>query len=93
MLIGGILIILFGLLNLSASAFRIFSPLSFLHGAVHAIAEIVIGVVCILGSKYVSNLAWAIILLILGLVAGEIGGTLVILGAVIGLVSQLVKLS
>ena len=90
-LIGGIIIVLFGLLALVGTAFLIFSPIAFLGGAVYALIEIVIGIICVIGSRRVSTLVWGIILLVLGLVAGSIGGTLVILGALLGLISTLIK--
>jgi hypothetical protein len=90
-LIGGILLVLFGLVNLIGSAFLIFSPIAFLSKSVYSLVEIVLGIICIIGSRMVKNITWAIILLILGIVAGGIGGTLVVLGALIGLLTKLVK--
>jgi hypothetical protein len=57
----------------------------------YSIVAIVIGVICIIGSRSVGTLVWAIVLLVLGIVAGGIGGALVILGAILGLISILVK--
>jgi hypothetical protein len=90
-LIGGILLVLFGLVNLVGSAFLIFSPIAFLSKSVYSLVEMVLGIICIIGSRMVKNITWAIILLILGIVAGGIGGTLVVLGALIGLLTKLVK--
>lgn len=90
-LIGGILIVVFGLLGFFGSAFLIFSPIQFLDRAVFSLVGIVIGIICIIGSRYVSTLVWGIILLVLGIVAGGLGGTLVALGALLGLVSTLIK--
>jgi hypothetical protein len=93
-LVGGIVIILFGLFDLLEVGGRIFrdiSLLSFLSGTARALLKIVIGIVCAVGSKFVSNLVWAIVLLVLGIVAGTIGGTLVATGAILGIVSQLLK--
>jgi ABC-type transport system involved in multi-copper enzyme maturation permease subunit len=73
---GGILIVVFGLLGFFGSAFLVFSPLGFLSGVVFSLAQIVIGVICIIGSKFVSSLVWAIILLVFGIIAGSIGGTI-----------------
>ena len=92
-LIGGIIIILFGLLDLLGVAVRVFRDitlLSFLGGTVRALVQIAIGIVCVIGSRFVSNLLWAIILLVLGIVAGT-GGSLVVIGAILGLVSILLK--
>jgi len=93
-LLGGIIIILFGVFDLFGVALRIFryaSVLSFLSGTVSAIVQIVIGVVWIIGSRYSSGLVWAIILLILGIIAGTLGGSLVVIGAILGLASILLK--
>jgi len=70
-----------------------FSPLYYVGVAAHGLVTLVIGVVCVLGSRYVGTLLWAIILLVLGIVATGIGGRLVILGALLGLASNLVKKS
>ncbi len=93
-LIGGIIIILFGLFDLLGVASRVLHDialLSFLSGTVSALVQVVIGVVCIIGSKFISNLVWAIILLILGIIAGTLGGSLVAIGAILGLVATLLK--
>jgi len=90
-LIGGILLVIFGLLGLLGSAFLIFSPIAFLSTTVYAVIQMGIGVLCIIGSKFVTNIAWAIILLVLGIVGGGLGGTFVVLGALIGLAVNFLK--
>jgi len=92
-LIGGILIIVFGLLALIGNSLgSAFSPAGhYLTGEFYSIVAIVIGVICVIGSKSVGTLVWAIVLLVLGIVSGGIGGALVILGALLGLVSIFVK--
>jgi hypothetical protein len=52
---------------------------------------IIIGIICVIGSRSVGTLVWAIVLIVLGIVSGGIGGVLVILGAILGLISILVK--
>ena len=91
--IGGIVIIVFGLLALVGNSLgSAFSPAGvYLSGAVYSIVAIIIGVICIIGSRSVGTLVWAIVLLVLGIVSGGIGGALVILGALLGLVSIFVK--
>ncbi len=93
-LIGGIIIVLSGVLNLLGIAVEFLSvveiPILF-RGTFRALFQIVLGVVCIAGSRYVSNLTWAIILLILGIIAGNLGGTLVLVGAILGLISTTYK--
>jgi len=90
-LVGGIIVILFGLIGLLFTPFLLFSPLGFLTGFVSSLVTIVIGIVCIIGSRYVTTWVWAIILLILGLITWSSGGVLVVLGALLGIVSTLVK--
>jgi hypothetical protein len=88
-LLGGILLIIFGLLGVFGTVLIPFSPLYYIGVSVHGFVTLIIGVICVIGSKYVARLEWAIILLVLGIVATGLGGTLVILGALLGLVSVL----
>jgi len=93
-LVGGVIVLLFGLfglLEVGVGVFRGISLLGFLGGTVWSLVEIVIGVVCIIGSRFVSYLFWAIVLVVLGLVAGNIGGSLIVVGAILGIVSVLIK--
>ena len=93
-LIGGIIIVLSGALHLLGATidfFRVLELLPVFGGTIRAIVQIIIGAVCIAGSKYVSNLTWTIILLILGVIAGNLGGTLVLIGAILGLISTTYK--
>jgi phosphate starvation-inducible membrane PsiE len=92
-LIGGILIIVFGLLALIGNSLgSAFSPAGYyLTGALYSVVAIIIGVICVIGSRSVGTLVWAIVLLVLGIVSGGLGGILVILGALLGLVSIFVK--
>lgn len=93
-LVGAIIIILFGILDLLEMGGRIFhniTLLSFLNGTARALFQIIIGIICAIGSKITSNLVWAIILLVLGIVEGTIGGTLVAVGAILGIVALLLK--
>jgi hypothetical protein len=92
-LIGGIVIIVFGLLALLGNSLgSAFSPAGYyITGAVYSIVAIIIGVICVIGSRSVGTLVWAIVLLVLGIISGGLGGALVILGALLGLVSIFVK--
>ena len=92
-LIGGILIIIFGLLGLIGNSFgSAYSPAGYyVSGAVYSVVAIVIGIICVVGSRSVGTLPWAIVLLVLGIISGGIGGVLVILGAILGLISILVR--
>lgn len=92
-LIGGILIIVFGFLGLIGNSLgSAFSPAGYyISGALYSVVAIIIGIICVIGAKSVGTLVWAIVLLVLGIVSGGIGGVIVILGALLGLISILVK--
>jgi hypothetical protein len=90
-LIGGVLLVIFGLLGLLGTVLIPFSPLYYIGVAAHGLITLIIGIIAIIGSRYVGTLLWAIILLFLGIVATGIGGTLIFVGALLGLVSTLIK--
>ena len=80
-LIGGILLIIFGLLSLIG-----FSRLSYLHFNFYAFAydgivSLICGVIAIIGAKSASTLVLAIVFIIVG---GGLGGLLVVLGGLLG---------
>jgi hypothetical protein len=88
-LIGGILIVVFSLLGILGTSLFAFSPIVAIGALAYGLVGLIIGLICIVGSKYVGNLGWAIVLIILGIIVGGIGGVLVVLGALLGLVSKL----
>ncbi len=88
-LIGGIIIVISGILEILGTPFLAFSALAALGNLIIGIVHLIIGLICIAGSKFVGHLGWAIVLLILGIIAGGIGGILVIIGALLGLISKL----
>jgi hypothetical protein len=90
-LVGGILMVLFGLLSLIGSSFESFGP--FLHWgfAYGSIVTIVCGVIAVIGARSVNTLVWAIVLIIVGAIGGGLGGLLVVLGGLLGLVSVATK--
>jgi hypothetical protein len=94
-LVGGIILIIGALLQIAdfGGLFDIrpnfdIRGLTVLTGGIIAI---VIGLLALIGSKQVTSPAWDIILLILGLLVGSLGGTLVFIGSIIGLVAIYVK--
>lgn len=89
-LIGGILMILLSVLSFLGMAFMSFGmmPGLGLFASFGAIVGIILGIVAIFGSKHVTELLWAIILIVVGLVGGGIGGLLVLVGGIIGLLSK-----
>ena len=87
-LIGGILLVIFGLLSLfsigfGGPAFFYWSVYSFGYSG---IVMLICGVIAVIGAKSVTTLVWAIVLLIVGFIGGGLGGLLVLLGAIIGLI-------
>ena len=86
-LIGGILLLVFGLLGVFQSTFRGFYVgwgLSY-----GGIVSLICGIVAVIGASRNTDLAWAIVLVIVGIVGGGIGGLLVLIGGILGLVSVL----
>jgi len=87
-LIGGIILLIQGILSLigMAVSFPVIyaSPLG--HFGYFAIITIILGIVAIYGSKRLKDLMWAVVLLIVGFVAGGLGGLLVLLGAICALI-------
>ncbi len=90
-LIGGIVMVIFGLLSLIGSSFENYGP--FLHWgyAYGSVVTIICGVIAIIGSKSASTLVWAIVLIIVGIVGGGLGGLLVVLGGLFGLITVITK--
>ena len=94
-LIGGILMVLFGIIGLLSSAFTLpfRSPLEDLNilSRAYGLIPLILGIVAIFAAKYSNRLVWAIVLIVIGYLGGGIGGLLVLLGGVLGLVSVLIK--
>ncbi len=87
-LIGGIIMILFGLLGLLVDFGSFIFHWGFAYGG---ILTLVMGVIAVIGARSASTLVWAIILIIVGAVGGGLGGLLVLLGGLFGLISVLTK--
>jgi hypothetical protein len=49
-----------------------------------------LGIVAVFGSKRVNEVVWAAVLMIVGFLAGGIGGLLTLIGGLIGLLSRYV---
>jgi len=89
-IVGGILMIIFGLLSLIGYAISIPFP-SLVGGfGFGGIISIILGIVAVVGSKRVTELIWAIVLIIVGFIGGGIGGLLVLLGGVLGLLAHFI---
>jgi hypothetical protein len=87
-LLGGILMVLFGLIGLIADFGGFIFHWGFAYGG---IVTLIMGVIAIIGARSASTLVWAIVLIIVGAIGGGLGGLLVLLGGIFGLVSVLSK--
>lgn len=88
-LIGGILLVIFGLLSLLSIGLGGFFYFSIYSFAYSGIVMLICGVIAIIGARSVNTLVWAIVLIIVGIVGGGLGGLLVVLGGLIGLIIAL----
>ena len=89
-LLGGILLVIFGLLSLIGVSVVYFGPFFYVAFAYYSIVTIICGIIAIIGSKSVTRLDWAIVLIIVGIIGGGLGGLLVIIGGIIGLILEIV---
>ncbi len=87
-LIGGILMILFGLIGFFSSFGDFFFHWGFSYGG---IVTLIMGIIAVIGARSASTLVWAIILIVVGAIGGGLGGLLVVLGGLAGLVSAVSK--
>lgn len=90
-LIGGILLVIFGLLSLIGYAFAYIGSFISFGFAYFGIVSIICGIIAIIGAKSVTTIVWAIVLIIVGIIGGGLGGLLVIFGGLIGLIVVLTK--
>jgi hypothetical protein len=56
-----------------------------------ALIGLIVGALALVGSMQLSSPVWMIILIVLGYLVGSLGGILIFIGALIGLVTALVK--
>ena len=91
-LIGGIILVIQGILSFVGMAFMTFVPSIIvpLGGSYWGIIEIVLGIIAIYGAKRATDLTWDIILIVVGVIAGGLGGLLVLLGGIVGLILRFV---
>ena len=87
-LVGGIIVIALSLASLLNFPMYLpfHSPLAGYFGI--GIITLVLGIVSVFGSRRVNELAWAIVLMIVGFLSGGIGGLLTLLGGLLGLLSR-----
>ncbi len=87
-LIGGVLLVVFGFLTVIGASFEIRNLGVSIAGTWFGI---VVGVVALWGHRYVRELVWAVIFIVLGWFSGpNLGGILVLLGGLIGLLMRFV---
>jgi hypothetical protein len=86
-LIGGILLVLFGLFTVFGGSFEPRYLGISLSGSIFGIA---VGVIALYGNTRIGEPIWAVILAVLGYFAGGLGGLLVLLGGLIALIMHYV---
>lgn len=93
-LIGGILLLIFGLISLIGSSFGpsyLYWGWGFASFAYGGIISLICGVIAIVGARSASTLVWAIVLIIVGIIGTGLGGLLVVLGGLLGLIAAITK--
>ena len=90
-LIGGILMVVFGLLSLIGSSFDPVGPFMHFGFAYYSIVTIICGVIAIIGAKSATTLVWAIVIIIVGIIGGGIGGLIAVIGGILGIIVVLSK--
>ena len=86
-LVGGILLILFGLFTVLGGSFESRYLGISVSGSIFGIA---VGVIALYGNTRIREVVWAVILAVLGYFAGGLGGLLVLLGSLIALIMHFV---
>lgn len=86
-LIGGILLIIFGILTVLGGSFESRYIGISISGSIFGLA---VGVIALYGHTRIGEPVWAVILLVLGYFAGGLGGLLVLLGSLIALIMHFI---
>lgn len=92
-MIGGIILIIFGGIDMLGAIIGLprFTALEGIGAFGRGFLTLILGVVATIGARYCDLLGWGIALIIIGLIAGGIGGVLVLVGGILGLVYRLSK--
>lgn len=87
-LVGGLIIIVLSLASLAHYPLYlpIQVPLSSYVGL--GVISLILGVVAVFGSKRVNELVWGIVLMVVGFLAGGVGGLLALIGGLVGLLAR-----
>ncbi len=89
--VGAVILLVVGLARAFGSAIMLpFTPRYLPVMAFGRGVEDVGGIVALVGSRSAASLIWGIVFLVIGLLLGGIGGTLVLVGGVLGLVAKYV---
>jgi len=88
-LIGGILLVIFGLLDLIGFSGLAIFHFSFYAFAYAGIVSLICGIIAIIGARSAGTLVWAIVLIIVGIIGGGLGGLLVVLGGLLGIIAAI----
>jgi hypothetical protein len=91
-LIGGIILVIQGILSFVGMPFILFVPsiIGPIGGSYWGIIEIILGIIAIIGARRATDLTWDIVLIVVGVIAGGLGGLLVLIGGIVGLVLRFV---
>ncbi len=92
-LIGGILMIIVGLLSFIGSSLIALGSPAFAIGIPFGIFWIILGIIAIAGARRVVSVLWAVILIVIGVIAGATGNIpalLVLLGGILGLIAWII---
>ncbi len=73
------------------SSFPLSSPLPALGPLSRDVFTVIVGIIAVIGSRYVRILGWSIALIVLGYIGGGLGGLLVLIGGILGLVSYFIR--
>lgn len=90
-LIGGIIMIVTGGLGMLGIVLRLLSAtaLQSVGAFGRDFVTFILGIIATIGARYCDYLWWGIGLIIIGLVGGDLGGVLVMVGGILGLVHRL----
>jgi hypothetical protein len=91
--IGGIIMIITGGLGMLSVTLRLPSAtaLQTVGAFGRDFITLILGVIATIGARYCDYLGWGIGLIIIGLIGGDLGGVLVLVGGILGLVHRLYR--
>ena len=92
-LVGGIILLVTGLVEVLSGGVSLLaeSVLNGVGGVGEGIVKVVVGLIGLLAYRFLKSLAWTIVVLILGIIAGGLGGVLLLLGAIVALMATFVR--